>query len=97
MQSVQVLSTRKRKDAVESEIKVQVALFGFDLLYLNGESLVRRPFQERRALLNEKFKEVEGEFFFAKGVDGSTTEEIQEALEDSIKGKTLRVYIVLKF
>jgi len=85
IQPFQVLSTRKRKDAVESEIKVQVALFGFDLLYLNGESLVRRSFQERRDLLRQHFKEVEGEFFFAKGVDGTTTEEIQVALEDSIK------------
>ena len=82
-----MLSTRKRKDAVESEIKVQVCLFGFDLLYLNGEALVRKPFQERRNLLREKFQEVAGEFQFAQGVDGTTTEEIQVALEDSIKGK----------
>ena len=52
----QALTMTKRKDAVESEIKVQVALFGFDLLYLNGESLVRRSFQERRDLLRQHFK-----------------------------------------
>lgn len=33
----QVLSTRKRKDVQTKDITVQVCLFGFDLLYLNGE------------------------------------------------------------
>ena len=32
---------------------------------------------------------VEGEFQFAQSMDGNTTEEIQEALEESIKGKTV--------
>jgi len=81
----QVLSTRKRKDAVETEIKVQVCVFAFDLLYLNGESLVKKNFLERRQLLRDNFKQVEGEFFYAKSVDGTTTEEIQEALDESIK------------
>jgi len=85
IQPFQVLSTRKRKDAVEEEIKVQVCLFAFDLLYLNGETLVRKPFLERRQLLKENFTAVEGEFQFAKAVDGETTEQIQEALEESVK------------
>ncbi|CAL4099342.1 unnamed protein product [Meganyctiphanes norvegica] len=82
----QILSTRKRKDAVESEIKVQVCVFPFDLLYLNGEALVREPLEKRRELLRKNFKEVEGEFVFAKSMDSTNTEDIQEFLEESIKG-----------
>ncbi len=54
----QVLSTRKRKDADQSAIKVQVAIFAFDLLYLNGEPLVRKTFRERRDLLQRNFRQV---------------------------------------
>ncbi|KAJ8924540.1 hypothetical protein NQ315_000688 [Exocentrus adspersus] len=82
----QILSTRKRKDANEAEIKVQVCIFMFDLLYLNGESLVRKPFIERRSLLKEYFTEVEGEWVFAKHLDTSTMEEVQEFLDESVKG-----------
>ena len=85
----QVLSTRKRKDADASEIKVQVAVFGFDLLYLNGEALVRQSFRDRRDKLKAHFKEVEGEFLFAKSADLDTMEHVQELLEDSVKGKEL--------
>ena len=33
---LQVLSTRKRKDADVNDLKVQVCVFAFDMLYLNG-------------------------------------------------------------
>lgn len=33
----QELSRRKRKDVKVEDIQVRVCLFGFDLLYLNGE------------------------------------------------------------
>jgi hypothetical protein len=39
-----------RKDVTREEVTVHVCLFAFDLLYLNGESLVKRPFIERRQL-----------------------------------------------
>ena len=85
IQPFQVLSTRKRKDANESEIKVQVAVFAFDILYLNGEALVKESFRKRRELLQKHFKQVEGEFIFAKSGDPDTMEEVQELLEDSVK------------
>ncbi|XP_043196469.1 DNA ligase 1-like isoform X1 [Amphibalanus amphitrite] len=82
----QVLSTRKRKDAGASEIKVQVCVFGFDLLFLNGESLVTQTFEKRREKLRASFKEVEGEFSFAKSMDSTNVEDIQEFLDESVKG-----------
>ncbi|CAI8024697.1 DNA ligase 1 [Geodia barretti] len=82
----QVLSTRKRKDASEADITVQVCVFAFDLLFLNDKSLVREPLKTRRELLRSSFNEIEGEFVFAKSMDGSDVEEIQEFLEESVRG-----------
>ncbi|EKM61067.1 uncharacterized protein PHACADRAFT_204217 [Phanerochaete carnosa HHB-10118-sp] len=81
----QELSKRKRKDVKVEDIEIWVCLFGFDLLYLNGESLLHHPFAERRELLGTHFQEVEGEFTFAKSKDCETTEEIQAFLEESVK------------
>lgn len=82
----QVLSTRKRKDANEAEIKVQVCVYMFDLLYLNGETLVEKPFLKRRELLYENFNETEGEWKFATKLDTNDMGELQTFLEDAVKG-----------
>ena len=82
----QVLSTRKRKDAVEADIKVQVCVFAFDMLLINGESLVQQPLVERRRRMNQAFQTVEGQFHFATGKDPESMEEIEEFLDESIKG-----------
>ncbi|XP_077581088.1 DNA ligase 1 isoform X1 [Stigmatopora nigra] len=85
IQPFQILSTRKRKDVDASDIKVQVCVYAFDLLYLNGESLVRQPLCRRRELLRESFAEVEGEFLFARYLDSDNTEAIAEFLEQSVR------------
>uniref|UniRef100_G3Q0G8 DNA ligase n=1 Tax=Gasterosteus aculeatus aculeatus TaxID=481459 RepID=G3Q0G8_GASAC len=85
IQPFQVLTTRKRKDVEASEITVQVCVYAFDLLYLNGESLVRQPLCRRRALLKESFSEVEGEFVFARSIDSNNTDAIAEFLEQSVR------------
>ncbi|KAI0335234.1 ATP-dependent DNA ligase [Cubamyces sp. BRFM 1775] len=81
----QELSRRKRKDVKVEDIKVRVCLFAFDLLYLNGEPLLQKDFEERRALLREHFQPVDGEFQYAKASDCETTDEIQAFLEESVK------------
>ncbi|KAF7791891.1 hypothetical protein EIP86_002915 [Pleurotus ostreatoroseus] len=81
----QELSRRKRKDVKVEDIQVRVCIFAFDLLFLNGESLLQKSLSERRALLKEHFQEVPGEFTFAKSSDCDTVEEIQAFLEDSVK------------
>lgn len=82
----QVLSTRKRKDADENEIKVQVCVYMFDLLYLNEEPLVTKSFGERRKLMKDMFTEIEGQWQFATSTDTSDMDEVQAFLEESIKG-----------
>ncbi|XP_050078976.1 DNA ligase 1 [Anopheles maculipalpis] len=82
----QVLSTRKRKDANEADIKVQVCVFMFDLLYLNGEPLVERPFVERRDLLYKHFREIEGQWKYATRLDTSDLDELQHFLDEAVRG-----------
>ncbi|GFY65015.1 DNA ligase 1 [Trichonephila inaurata madagascariensis] len=82
----QVLSTRKKKDANEADIVVQVCIMAFDLLYLNGESLVKKNLKERRELLHSSFVEVESEFMFVNYKDGNSAETMQEFLDESVKG-----------
>ena len=54
----QVLSTRSRKGSKLEDIKVQVVVTAFDLLFLNGRSLLKETLSERRRLMKSHFKEV---------------------------------------
>ena len=52
--------TRKKKEVDESSLKVQVCLFVFDMIYLNGESLIDKSFRDRRQLLQDNIPVVKG-------------------------------------
>ncbi|CAG5094796.1 Oidioi.mRNA.OKI2018_I69.XSR.g13873.t1.cds [Oikopleura dioica] len=84
----QVLTTRKRKDVDAKDIKVQVCIHAFDLLYLNGESLVKKSLRERRELLHKHFKSIEGEFVFATAKDMCEIDELQVFLDQAVKDST---------
>ncbi|KAJ1986480.1 ATP-dependent DNA ligase Cdc17 [Coemansia spiralis] len=85
IRSFQTLSSRKRKVENESEITIGVCCFAFDLLYLNGEPLIRMPLRKRRELLHENFTPVENKFQFATSKDLTEVEDIQDFLELSVK------------
>ncbi|KIX03752.1 uncharacterized protein Z518_07305 [Rhinocladiella mackenziei CBS 650.93] len=81
----QQLMTRKRKDVKTSEVTVKVCVFAFDMLFYNGEPLVKKTLRERRELLHHAFEPVEGEFAFAQYGDTKDVEEIQHLLDESVK------------
>ncbi|KNC83728.1 DNA ligase 1 [Sphaeroforma arctica JP610] len=82
----QVLSTRKRKNVENGdEVKVQVQLFAFDLLYLNDKPYVTKPFHTRRAALHKHFTPQEGSLAFATSMDANSVDEIQAFLDKSIE------------
>mmetsp|Transcript_36263 Transcript_36263/g.94997 ORF Transcript_36263/g.94997 Transcript_36263/m.94997 type:complete len:1311 (+) Transcript_36263:62-3994(+) len=82
----QQLSTRKKKDADADDLKgPQVCLYAFDLLYINGESHLKKDFEARRTLLRSKFKEQKGQLHFATSFITGDSEEIGELLDRSIK------------
>lgn len=81
----QTLSTRKRKDAAQSDIKVEVCIFAFDLLFINGQSLINEPLIKRRELLEKHFPAEENKFMYATSMTSNDIEQIQEFLDQSVK------------
>ena len=84
----QILSTRGRKNIDEEDIKVRVAIYAFDCLFLNGVNLLQEPLTKRREALYSAFKEVPGEFFFVTAKISRDVDELQVFLEDSIAENT---------
>jgi DNA ligase 1 len=82
----QVLSKRARKDVTVESISVPAIYAAFDLIYLNGQSLVKLPLLERRRMLHSAFNVVPGRFQFAVSSESNDVEEIATFLNDSVKG-----------
>eukprot|EP01080_Neovahlkampfia_damariscottae_P002423 gene2423-3134_t len=81
----QTLMTRGRKDIKIENIQIKICLFSFDLLYLNGQSLLNESLLKRRQLLYNSFNQIENEFKFATKLDSTNPEEIQSFMNDSIQ------------
>ena len=86
MKTFQTLANRARKDVAIGAVKVNVCLFSFDLMYLNGESLLNRPFRERRELLRGLFTEVPNQFTWVKSIDATSHD--SEAVLEFFKSAT---------
>ncbi|KAF2666576.1 ATP-dependent DNA ligase [Microthyrium microscopicum] len=86
LKTFQALSNRARKDVELHAVTVNVCLFSFDLMYLNGEELMDRPFRERRSLLKSLFIEVPNRFTWVKNLDAISTD--SDAVLDFFKSAT---------
>ncbi|GAX12572.1 DNA ligase 1 [Fistulifera solaris] len=85
----QILSTRKKTEASAESAKVQIIVHAFDLMYLNGRSLLSESLETRRQLLQEHFLPIPEKFQYATYLDhkedGDTTI-LEEFLDLAVKG-----------
>lgn len=86
LQPFQVLTNRAKKNVELGDITVNVCLFSFDLMYLNGEPLLDRPFRERRELLRSLFVEIPNRFTWVKSLDATSAD--SEIILDLFKSAT---------
>jgi DNA ligase-1 len=86
LKTFQTLANRARKDVVIGSVTIDVCLFAFDLMYLNGEELLARSFRERRELLRSLFTEVPYHFTWVKSLDATSLD--VEAVQTFFKSAT---------
>ncbi|RYP07756.1 hypothetical protein DL765_009021 [Monosporascus sp. GIB2] len=86
LRSFQALTNRARKDVAVASITVDVCLFAFDLMYLNGQPFLDRPFRERRELLRSLFAEIPHRFTWVRSLDATSQD--AEAVLDFFKQAT---------
>ena len=85
-----MLSTRKRTEESAESAKVQIIVQAFDLMYLNGKSLLDRTLAERRELLRENFVPIDNKFQFATSLDHTEdgdTGLLEEFLDQAVKSQ----------
>jgi len=71
---------RRVHEIEEMTKQIPIQLYLFDLLYLNGESLITNPYLERR----KKLKEISGNICLAKQVITTDSKDAERFLEEAI-------------
>ncbi|XP_062015597.1 DNA ligase 1-like [Rosa rugosa] len=84
----QVLSTRARKNVSMSDIKIEVCIFAFDMLFLNGRPLTQEQLKVRREYLYDSFEEEAGIFQFATAITSKDIDEIQTFLDAAVNSSS---------
>ncbi|KAK0713205.1 ATP-dependent DNA ligase [Lasiosphaeria miniovina] len=86
LKTFQTLTNRARKDVAIGSITIDVCLFAFDLMYLNGQPLLDRSFRDRRDMLKSLFMEVPYRFTWVKNLDATSND--AEAVLEFFKSAT---------
>ena len=83
----QILATRSKKNVSLENQQVSVCIFIFDLLYLNGESLLSQTYRTRRdhlhSIISTNYKN--NMILLAESKDCQDVNEIQDFLNESVK------------
>lgn len=89
LKNFQTLTNRARKDVAIGSISIDVCMFSFDLMYLNGQPLLDRSFRERRELLRSLFTEVPHHFTWVKSIDATSndSETVLEFFKSAVENK----------
>ncbi|TXG73777.1 hypothetical protein EZV62_002356 [Acer yangbiense] len=85
----QILSTRARKNVSVSDIKVDVCIYAFDMLYLNGQPLLQEQLKVRREKLYDSFEEETGFLQFATTLTSNDLDEIQKFLDAAVDARSV--------
>ena len=97
IQSFQYLQHRGRKDVRLDQVKIPVCVVLFDIIYLNGMSLLDESLRQRRAKLfgSGLFREVPSKWKFVEYLDSNDTTEIdaffQRALAFGTEGLIVKL------
>ncbi|BGO90108.1 hypothetical protein NBRC10512_004046 [Rhodotorula toruloides] len=97
----QELSYRSKKDVELGDIKVRVGIYCFDLMFLNDESLLSRPFRSRRDTLRSLFPPLQPtDPRFAKWelipcCTDNDPEKVREFFEETLKMKAEGIMVKL--
>ena len=83
----QKLSTRKKKTEGLKDVEIQVLIVAFDLLLLNGVSMLGKSFRERRAQLRKSLRETNGIIRFAESYDVDLTTTATTSTNDDSEKK----------
>ncbi|CAO1636811.1 unnamed protein product [Sympodiomycopsis kandeliae] len=89
----QTLSNRSRKDVNIKEVKVKVGVFAFDLMYLDGISLLKSSFRSRRRQLHARFPPLAPEnplvarFAHVKSSESNEPDEVERFFEEARNSK----------
>ncbi|KAI1136514.1 ATP-dependent DNA ligase [Hypoxylon sp. FL0543] len=97
LKNFQTLTNRARKDVAIGSITIDVCLFAFDLMYLNGQPLLDRPFRERRSLLRSLFTEIPHHFTWVKSIDATSQDSevvldfFKQAIDSKCEGIMVKI------
>ncbi len=81
---------RRKYDIYEMMKEIPVTVYVFDIMYLNGETLISKPYRERLKILEKVLKPIKGKIEFAHRIITDSDEEAskfyQEAISKGLEG-----------